>query len=112
MKNIRTGCPACGQDVVFTTNDVSLVVTNEDGGGTYEFECPFCHQQVVKTATPSEMQVLGWAMEEPDDLGPIGAVLQQAFAEWLKSASPGEIFELLRSSGPSAGSGQNPADTD
>lgn len=57
MATIRASCPDCG-DVEFTTRDVQVRVSAEDGSGTYSFRCPGCVVTVVKSAEPRTIDLL------------------------------------------------------
>ena len=47
MTTIRATCATCG-DVELTTTDVSVMISQETGDGTYSFRCPLCDCVVVK----------------------------------------------------------------
>ena len=47
MTTIRATCAACG-DVELTTTDVSVMISQDSGDGTYSFRCPLCDAVVVK----------------------------------------------------------------
>ena len=47
MTTIRATCTACG-DVELTTVDVSVMINDDSGDGTYSFRCPLCETVVVK----------------------------------------------------------------
>ena len=47
MTTIRATCAACG-DVELTTIDVSVMISDDSGDGTYSFRCPLCESVVVK----------------------------------------------------------------
>ena len=57
MATIRASCPDCG-DVEFTTRDVQVRVSAEDGSGTYSFRCPGCIVTVVKSAESRTIDLL------------------------------------------------------
>jgi hypothetical protein len=47
MTTIRATCATCG-DVELTTIDVSVMIDQDTGDGTYSFRCPLCESVVVK----------------------------------------------------------------
>ena len=57
MATIRASCLDCG-DVEFTTRDVQVRVSAEDGSGTYSFRCPGCVVTVVKSAESRTIDLL------------------------------------------------------
>jgi hypothetical protein len=57
MATIRASCPDCG-DVEFTTRDVQVRISADDGSGTYSFHCPHCRVTVVKSAEPRTIDLL------------------------------------------------------
>jgi uncharacterized Zn finger protein len=57
MATIRASCPDCG-DVEFTSEDVQVRVSSDDGSGTYAFNCPSCRVTVVKTAEARTIDLL------------------------------------------------------
>lgn len=57
MATIRTSCPDCG-DVEFTTQDIKVEVTSDDGSGSYRFSCPGCANTVVKSAETRTVDLL------------------------------------------------------
>lgn len=50
MATIRASCTTCG-DVQLGPIDLT-VVTFDDGGGSYAFQCPRCNVIATKSATP------------------------------------------------------------
>ena len=57
MATIRASCPDCG-DVEFTSDDVHVRVSDDDGSGTYAFHCPSCQVTVVKAAEARTIDLL------------------------------------------------------
>ena len=57
MATIRASCPDCG-DVEFTSEDVQVRVSGDDGSGTYAFHCPSCLVTVVKAAEARTIDLL------------------------------------------------------
>jgi predicted RNA-binding Zn-ribbon protein involved in translation (DUF1610 family) len=57
MATIRASCPDCG-DVEFTSEDVQVRVSGDDGSGTYAFHCPSCSVTVVKAAEARTIDLL------------------------------------------------------
>ena len=57
MATIRASCPDCG-DVEFTSDDVHVRVSDDDGSGTYAFHCPSCRVTVVKAAEARTIDLL------------------------------------------------------
>lgn len=57
MATIRASCPDCG-DVEFTSEDVQVRVSGDDGSGTYAFHCPSCRVTVVKAAEARTIDLL------------------------------------------------------
>ena len=57
MATIRASCPDCG-DVEFTSEDVQVRVSGDDGSGTYAFHCPGCRVTVVKAAEARTIDLL------------------------------------------------------
>lgn len=57
MAMIRTSCPDCG-DVEFTTSDISVEVTSDDGSGIYRFICPECISLVIKSVESRTIDLL------------------------------------------------------
>lgn len=69
MATIRASCPDCG-DVEFTTADVTVRVSAEDGSGTYAFRCPGCRVKVIKSAEPRTIDLLLASGVDKED-GPV-----------------------------------------
>lgn len=57
MAPIRASCPDCG-DVEFTTHDIKVEITWEDGSGNYRFSCPGCANTVIKIAETRTVDLL------------------------------------------------------
>lgn len=57
MATIRASCPDCG-DVEFTSEDVQVRLSGDDGSGTYAFHCPSCRVTVVKAAEARTIDLL------------------------------------------------------
>lgn len=57
MATIRASCPDCG-DVEFTSEDVQVRLSGNDGSGTYAFHCPSCRVTVVKAAEARTIDLL------------------------------------------------------
>jgi predicted RNA-binding Zn-ribbon protein involved in translation (DUF1610 family) len=57
MATIRASCPDCG-DVEFTSEDVQVRISGDDGSGTYAFHCPSCRVTVVKAAEARTIDLL------------------------------------------------------
>lgn len=57
MTTIRATCATCG-DVELTTTDVSVMISQESGDGTYSFRCPLCDSVVVKDCPSHTIDLL------------------------------------------------------
>ncbi len=95
MASIRTSCPNCG-DVEFTTRDIQVEVTGEDGSGSYRFSCPGCASTVVKAAETRTIDLL--LASGVDQIYPLTASQIEEFANDLDDGSTFEdaFRELVR----------------
>lgn len=57
MTTIRATCATCG-DVELTTGDVSVLIDQDSGDGTYSFRCPLCDSVVVKDCPTHTVDLL------------------------------------------------------
>ena len=57
MTTIRATCSTCG-DVELTTADVSVMISQDSGDGTYSFRCPLCESVVVKDCPSHTVDLL------------------------------------------------------
>ncbi len=57
MTTIKTTCPDCG-DVMLGIEELTLLLTPHEAGGTYTFHCPLCSVHRARVAGPRVVMVL------------------------------------------------------
>lgn len=57
MTNIRATCPECGE-VNLTPDDIQLLISGNEEGSTYAFDCPQCVGKIIKPADARIIQLL------------------------------------------------------
>ena len=93
MATVRTSCPDCG-DVEFTTHDIKVEVSGDDGSGSYRFSCPGCASTVVKSAEPRTIDLL--LASGVEQVYPLTASQVEEFANDIRDGSKFEdAFEQL-----------------
>lgn len=94
MTTIKTTCPDCG-DVMLGIDGLRLLLTPDETGGTYTFDCPLCHVHRARDAGARVVMVLLAAGVDYEITRP-GSITEADIAAFVEALdADGDLVRLL-----------------